>query len=490
MTAALPIITVGPPRLLAGLDGVDRLDRVGHLVTHGQLSEMRLNEVSDLAENIDLRGRGGAGFPFAKKYQSVVKSASRRGGRSVVVVNGSEGEPTCRKDKALLLRAPHLVWDGALLAASALGSEQVVIGVTRPDVEKSMLDALAERGPSRIQTRVAMLPERFVTGESSAQVNGINGGATVPNGRKIRTSDYGVDGLPTLFSNTETFAQLAVAARMTALPYRATGLPTEPGTVLLTVGGKYVMETPTGVPLSYILQLCGIDPGQGVLVGGYHGKFLSREGAYSALVSRESMEAHGAALGAGAVYPIPEETCPLGETARVAQWMGAESAGQCGPCALGLPALATALNDILAGGGRRSLEEVNYYIEAVNRRGACSHPDGTSRFIASALQTFQEDLAAHVLGNGCGRTVMGALPLVVDEEEEKKESAVTDRLLVDWTLCGGHGLCADVLPDVIRLGRDGYPDSANMALPVHLRPQARRAIRRCPELALRLESDT
>ncbi|WP_461011940.1 NADH-ubiquinone oxidoreductase-F iron-sulfur binding region domain-containing protein [Streptomyces capparidis] len=484
------VVTIGPPRLLAGLDGVDRLDRVAHLVTHGQLPELRQNEVVDLAENIDLRGRGGAGFPFARKLQAVIKSAAGRGGRCVVVVNGSEGEPACRKDKALLLRAPHLVWDGAMLAARALGAEQVVIGVTRTDVERSMLDALSERGPAGVATRVAMLPERFVTGESSAQVNGINGGPTVPNGRKIRTSDYGVDGLPTLFSNTETFAQMAVAARLTALPFRATGLPTEPGTVLLTVAGRYVVETPTGVPLSYVLQLCGMDLGQGVLVGGYHGGFLDRNAAYSALISRESMKAHGATLGAGAVCPIPEDTCPLGETARVAHWMAKESAGQCGPCAFGLPALAKAVDEMLAGGGRMSLEQVNNWINSVSRRGACSHPDGTAGFIASALRTFTDDLAAHVLGNGCGRPVKGVFPLTVEGSEPAAAQAVpTDRLLVDWTLCEGHGLCADVLPDVVRLGPDGYPDSADFALPVNLRPQARRAIRRCPALALRLESD-
>src|SRR4051812_28804613 len=136
MTTRAPgVLSVGLPRLLAGLDTADRLDRVGHLTVHGSLPSLRSNELIDLAENIDLRGRGGAGFPFARKVRAVVGSAGRGDGRVAVVVNGSEGEPACRKDAALLQRTPHLVIDGALLAAESLDAEEIVLGVTKPEVE-------------------------------------------------------------------------------------------------------------------------------------------------------------------------------------------------------------------------------------------------------------------------------------------------------------------------------------------------------------------
>lgn len=478
-TSAPNVLSVGLPRLLAGLESVDRLDRVGHLTVHGSLPPYRTNELVDLAENIDLRGRGGAGFPFHRKLRAVIQSAERRDGRTAVVVNGTEGEPACRKDAAMLQRSPHLVLDGATLAAEALDAEEIVIGVTKPEVEKSVQDAIDERPPGDRAISVVRLPERFVTGEGTALTRGLNGGPALPPGRKVRTSDVGLSGLPTLLSNTETFAQLAIAARLDALNFRATGLATEPGTVMLTISGSLVVETPTGVPLSYILQMCGSNPGQGVLVGGYHGKFLDANAATQALISRESLESYGARLGAGAVLPIPEDTCPLGEVLRVARWMAAESASQCGPCYLGLPALANALSETLDGGGRAALEAVRQHTSAVKGRGACSHPDGTANMVISALSTFTDDLAEHVLGNGCGRPVRGMLPL---HEEEMSE-----RLIVDWTLCEGHGLCADVLPEVVSLGADGYPMLPNMPLPAHLRAQARRAVRRCPALAMRLE---
>ncbi len=76
--------------------------------------------------------------------------------------------------------------------------------------------------------------------------------------------------------------------------------------------------------------------------------------------------------------------------------------------------------------------------------------------------------------------MVGALPLPKDETPE-------ERLVVDWTLCRGHGLCVDILPDVVRLDSDGYPDQASMPVPAQLRQKALRAVRRCPALALRIQ---
>ncbi|MFE9258788.1 NADH-ubiquinone oxidoreductase-F iron-sulfur binding region domain-containing protein [Streptomyces sp. NPDC006879] len=495
ITTRPKLTSIGPPRLLAGLDGMDRLDRVNHLTVHGTPPAMRPEDLVALAENTDLRGRGGAGFPFARKVRAVIEAAEGRVARTAVVVNGSEGEPSCLKDTALLLHTPHLVLDGALLAATALGAEEVAIGVHRGDVEQSVREAIAERGADARRVRVDRLPDRFVAGEGSALVAGLSGAPALPSGRKIRTSVSGLGGLPTLLSNTETFAQLAVAARMGALPYRATGLPTEPGTVLLTVAGKWVVETPTGVPLAYVLQLCGLGPGQGVLVGGYHGRWLDPYSAAQTSISRESLSAFNGVLGAGAVLPLPEGTCPVGETLRVTRWMAAETAGQCGPCVLGLPAIADTLAEVERG-AFGAMEALRGSLGAVLRRGACSHPDGTSNFVASSLAAFPEDFAAHAGGAGCGRPVLGVLPVPSDgsplalppgPSAGGKDAESTEELLVDWTLCQGHGLCADIVPDVVELGADGYPAKAVMAVPRQLRPQAVRAVRRCPALALRIQ---
>ncbi|WP_055569490.1 ferredoxin [Streptomyces atriruber] len=499
MNASLPDVpevrVVGLPLLTSGFDLVERLDLAMHLKVHGPLEPMAGEPLARLAEQIALRGRGGAGFPFAQKLRAVADAAIRRGVRPVVVVNGSEDEPACRKDTVLINRAPHLILDGALLAAEAVGARTLVVGVTRDSTEASMRTALAERGlgnrrGSTLRARVQRNPVRMVTGESSALVRSADGGPPLPPGRKVRTSDSGVGGAPTLLSNAETFAQLAVAARAGAERYCRTGLRDEPGTVLLTLSGAVarpmVVEVPTGVPLQYVLRLAGAPAlPQGVLTGGYHGRWLDGMTAHDAVVSRASLDACGGALGAGAILPIGEGTCPLGESLRVAHWLAAESTGQCGPCYLGLPAAARGLADVLQGGGPTSLEALREVTRAVKRRGACKHPDGSAAFLESSISAFTDDLAAHVLGGGCGRPVEGVLPL--QEDTPPAEAPSGRKLAVDWTLCQGHGLCADIVPELIQLGPDGFPSVAEASVPRYSEARATRAVRRCPALALRIE---
>ncbi|GGX70652.1 oxidoreductase [Streptomyces hiroshimensis] len=473
---------------------------------HGSLPQHTEAQLTALAEAVALRGRGGAGFPFAQKLRAVGRTAQRRGTRPSVVVNGCEGDPACRKDTVLLARAPHLVLDGALLAAAALGAGSVVVGVTRAAAEASVREALAERGltdrhgrPARgrsVRARVVRLPERLVSGESSALLRAADGGLPLPPGRHGRASQEGLGGAPTLLSNAETYAQLALAARLGAEGHAAVGTAGEPGTLLLTVSGAVpepqVVEVPCGVPLASVLRACGAAPApQAVLTGGYHGAWLDAATAAGAPVSYEGLAARGGALGAGAVLPLPPGTCPLGETVRVAHWLAAESAGQCGPCRLGLPTLAGALADVAAGGGRSALETVREAAGAVRGRGACGHPDGAARFVLSALSAFTDDLAAHVLGGGCGRPTAGVLPLPPPGGTDAATGAPrrVERLAVDWTLCKGHGLCADLLPQLVRTGPDGYPALADAGVPDHLRGRAQRAVRRCPALALRLDKE-
>lgn len=151
-----------------------------HLKVHGPLEPMTGERLAELAESISLNGRGGAGFPFGRKLRAVAKASIRRGVRPVVVINGSEGEPACRKDTVLLNRAPHLILDGALLAAEALGARTLIVAVTRNSTETSVRSALAERGLSDrrgqpLRARVVRTPERMVSGEASAVIRAASG---------------------------------------------------------------------------------------------------------------------------------------------------------------------------------------------------------------------------------------------------------------------------------------------------------------------------
>jgi len=476
----------GPARLLAGVREYGRLDLWAQTKVYGEPEPLPLPDLVELAQQVRLGGRGGAGFPFARKLEAVAKSVQRRGLPAVVVVNGTEGEPAACKDKMLLSMVPHLVLDGALLAAWALRARELVITIADDGVaEESLLDALEERPATAVPTRVVVVPHRFISGEAGALVRGINGEAHIPPGRKVRASDSGVGGRPTLVSNAETFAQLAVAAAVGPRDYTAVGTAEEPGTVLLTVTGAArrpaVIETPTGTPLKEILRVCGAPTGQGVLTGGYHGTWITPEAAGQAEISRQGFDEVGGSLGAGILVPLPENTCALGEVARVTHYLAAESAGQCGPCRLGMPEMARLLTGVLDGSA--SPEAVRALTSAMRGRGACSHPDGSSRFVLSALETFADDVTAHLYHRGCGRPVRGVLPV-----PDGPEAGGAGRLSVDWSSCDGHGLCAHILPELVRLDGNGFPTIPDAVVPSWLEAQARRAVDMCPTLALRLGS--
>jgi len=488
MRSGLPEVrNIGPAWLTAGLDRVRRVDWPTHRALHGETPLLSLGELIMLAEAGNLRGRGGAGFPFARKLMAVAESANQKRSEVVVVVNGTEGEPGSFKDKVLLTRAPHLMLDGAVLAATALRAREVVVGVTDPEAEVSVESAIAERGLTGL-ARVVRFPERFVTGEGGALVRGINGLKPIPPGRKVRASESGVAGVPTLLSNAETYSQLAMLAALGADGYRMAGTTEEPGTILLTVLGSAkspaVVEAPAGIPLRVVLELCEADPGDGVVIGGYHGKFISGEAAMRAELSRAGLKPVGTQLGAGIILPLGPDTCPIGEAARVARYMAGESAGQCGPCALGLPVLAEAMEALAEGrGGSITLETVRRAAGAVKGRGACSHPDGLSRFVLSALDAFSEDVNQHVLNGSCGRKVLGRLPIMMEEPSQP----TVGRLVVDWSRCDGHGLCAGLLSGYVTLDIHGFPVIPNTPLPARLERDAEKAIAMCPALALRLE---
>lgn len=485
MSFPVPEVThVRQARLTSGLGRLQRIDLTAHRAIFGPVPSLAAGQLIQMSAQVALCGRGGAAFPVARKLEAVLISARRRKSKTMVVVNAAEGEPGSAKDKTLLLRSPYLVLEGAMLAARALRAKHVVVGVAGdgPHV-RSVCDAIDADPDIRRAVRVVSVPDRFVSGEAGALVNAINGKGALPPGRKSLASDRGVGGLPTLLSNAETFAQLAVLARLGPAGYASAGTADEPGTVLLTVGGSAgrpaVVETPTGVPLGEILDICQAAPAEGVLVGGYHGMWLSRDAAYRIPVSRAGLSAVGGTLGAGVVLPLGAGTCPLGEVARVAAYLAKESSGQCGPCMLGLPAIARSLAALAQGsGGVDALDTARRAAGAVRGRGACAHPDGVFRFVVSALDVFTGDLAAHLFRGTCGRPVRGILPLAQSDSET--------RLAVDWTRCRGHGLCAHLVPELVQLDRQGYPEFLDMPVPSWLAQQADQAVQMCPALALTL----
>jgi NADH:ubiquinone oxidoreductase subunit F (NADH-binding) len=345
-----------------------------------------------------LTGRGGSGFPTWRKIESV-KDARR----PVVVANGSEGEPASRKDATLLAHAPHLVLDGLVIVAEAIGGSMHL--ATTKDRISGIERAIAERGA---KVRVTEVVERFISGEESAVVAAINGRLPLPADRLTRVWESGVEGRPTVVLNVETLAHIALIARHGSQWFRTFGEAEDPGTFLATVSPTMnnsdwrpsVYELARGAHLGTFLDQVGFSSPSAVLVGGYHGTWLTGDALAQARLSRPGLAPYGSAPGAGVLIPI-EHQCGLRETSRILSYLAGEVAGQCGPCVNGLPALASHFRDLVAGRANSVTMQELYRISGLVRgRGACSHPDGTARLAASALNAFADDVEQHLRG-GC-----------------------------------------------------------------------------------------
>jgi len=334
--------------------------------------------------------------------------AVAEGRRPVVVGNGTEGEPASAKDKTLLSVAPHLVLDGVVASAEAVGAAEAIVCIERvaPATISVLQEALAERRAARVDSvavRLVAGPARYVAGEASALVHWLNGGDAKPTFLATHLSDKGVGGRATLVDNVETLAHVALIARYGAPWFRAVGTPSDPGSALVTISGAAscpgVYEIPLGARLSKVLAGAGAGADTGlsaVLVGGYFGTWIPGELIERVTLDGASLGQVGAAFGCGVIAALPAGRCGLAEAARITRWLADQNAGQCGPCVVGLPAIADAMDALLAGEpGRRAEQDLRRWLGLVKGRGACKHPDGAARFVESSLRVFADDVVAH-----------------------------------------------------------------------------------------------
>lgn len=396
MTSPAAIEEEPRPRLLRGLRRGRGLTLEQHVSAHGLQVP-----VADLIAEIEasgLTGRGGAGFPTATKLHAV---ASRRG-RPVVVVNAAEGEPLSAKDKLLLGSVPHLVIDGAVALATALNAHDIFIAHSagaRAEGEALGI-ALAERASrgmdGRVSIRRVAVPDTYVAGQETALLSFLNGGAALPTLTPPRPYESGVGGRPTLVQNAETVAHAALIARHGAAWFREVGTSDEPGSALFTLSGAVacpgVYEAAFGTPLIQLVEEAGgltRNP-RAALLGGYEGAWVDARVAHELTLDEATARAHAATLGVGTVAILPDGACGVCHTARIVRYLAEESAGQCGPCVHGLAAMADRLEQ-----PRPDEALLRRWAGEVTGRGACRHPDGAARLVASALRVFGGELEGH-----------------------------------------------------------------------------------------------
>jgi NADH:ubiquinone oxidoreductase subunit F (NADH-binding) len=290
--------------------------------------------------------------------------------------------------------------------ARAIGARSVTLHLHRESTEAAIAlrTAVHERPPGADEPLWGLSrgPGGYVAGEASAVARFAHEGVARPTFGGIPLARRGPSGRPTVVSNAETAAQVAVLLRFGVARMRELGSAGHPGSSLVTLTGAVdrpgtVVELVGPTTIGDLLSGAGVaEPPLAVLVGGYCGTWVPGRTAWHTLMEPDALAAVGASRGCGLLGVLPLDACGLSETAHLAAYMATQSAGQCGPCVLGLPSLAEHLQELARGrGGRRNLRHIGRTVESLPGSGACRHPDGVAHLARSALVAFEHDVARH-----------------------------------------------------------------------------------------------
>jgi NADH:ubiquinone oxidoreductase subunit F (NADH-binding) len=397
-----PRVLAGPPAA-AGPESID-----DHLARLGRLPSGRPAAVIPMMESSGLVGRGGAGFPVGRKWRSV---AERSGGSATVLVNAAEGEPLSAKDRTLLRLRPHLVLDGALLAADAVAAERIVfyVGSAHREARASLARALRERGSLPRPVELVDAPDTYVAGEESAAVHFVNEADARPTTTPPRVFERGIGGRPTLVQNVESLAHAALIGRFGDGWYRELGRKETPGSALVTVSGSEhdgIREIELGMTIGELAAETGAGLSsadrQAVLLGGYFGGWVSAERGWNLPLDPVALREAGSAFGCGVVAFLAEDRCGVRATSRIMDWMAGQSAAQCGPCVFGLRAIADAtarVANVTPEGDE--LERLRRWADQVSGRGACRLTDVAVGELLSSLRVFEAEWELHQRRRTC-----------------------------------------------------------------------------------------
>ncbi len=378
-------------------------------------------EVIKIIADSGLRGRGGAGFPTGKKLQLTREAPEQP---RYLVLNGGEDEPGSKKDRVLMESVPHLVIEGVLLAAYAIGAEKayLYINANYENAIKSIRDALAEGEAENywgekilgsdftLAIEIVPAPHNYVAGEDTAALEVIEKKAPLPREKPPFPVTVGLFGKPTAVNNVETLANIAPIVLKGAEWYRKFGTSASSGTMIFSlnedVNRPGVYELPFGTPLRYLIEECG-----GGMKGGKKIKAIMPAAPSSAFLPPEkidtpldhdSMREAGAGLGCGVVRLIADGDCIVEEVIKISEFFMAESCGQCPACRMETNTLTALLKKVQQGqGGEAALEQFGKVLDFNKGKGFCNLIAMPGPPIESAIKLFPDDFKAHLTTGKC-----------------------------------------------------------------------------------------
>ncbi len=453
-------------------------------------------------ERSGLVGRGGAGFPAATKMRAVAAAK----GRAIVVANGTEGEPASMKDRTLMQTLPHMIIDGGVIAAEAVGADELIIAVCESSQESIDAVALAieERGEDAQHSpkvQLARIPAHYSAGQETALVNFLGGGPSLPTFTPPRVFEQGIGKRPTLVNNVETLAHIALISRHGPRWFRQLGTPSQPGSTLVTLSGAVahpgVYEIETGASLTSLIEAGGGPTARmrGALFGGYGGSWVAGEYLRGDRALKRTPRSARREPRRGGRAPALRGCMPRRGNR---------------PCrALDARPERPPVRPLHPWPGRsRGHARTDRRRRSAREGGPADQParvaDGTPRGVRAPRRHGQDDpqrrrgvrhrvrrpraprpLRAVLAGAGAA----AARPAAEHAPAARQRSAqVSRRVRVNPITCEAHGMCAELLPERITLDEWGYPIVDGAPLTGSQVEHATRAARACPTFALLVDN--
>ncbi|MDP6375638.1 MAG: NADH-quinone oxidoreductase subunit NuoF [Pseudomonadales bacterium] len=404
------------------VDGGRYEEMGGYVAARQAVTSMTPQEVCGLVKDANLRGRGGAGFPTGVKWGFVPDVP----GRKYLVCNADEMEPGTFKDRYLMENDPHLLVEGMIIAAYAIGADRAYVFLRGEYHEsyRALTAAIGEAhangclGESVFGTTYALelavhrSGGRYICGEETALLNALEGKRAQPRTKPPFPPASGAWGRPTIVNNVETLCNVPAIIRRGAEWYQSLGLGEDSGTKIYGVSGRVkrpgLWELPMGTPIREIIEqhaggMCDGYRLRGLLPGGASTDFLVEEHLDLAM-EYGAIQAAGSRMGTGTMILMDDHVCPVDMARNLQHFFAQESCGFCTPCREGLPWVEQLLLDIEEGRGTaEDLELLDHNAAFIGAPGNtfCLHATGAIEPLMSALKYFREDFEAHIREHGC-----------------------------------------------------------------------------------------
>jgi len=395
------------------LGGYDALARA--------LFQMTPEQVIEVIKKSNLRGRGGAGFPTGRKWET---TRNAPGESKYVIANCDEGDPGAFMDRAIMESNPHSVIEGLIIGAYAIGAYEGFIYVReeypfavesaniaiRQAEEHGLLGENILGSDFNFTIKVHRGAGAFVSGESSALISAIEGRVGEPRPKYIHAAIKGLWEKPTCLNNVKTWAYVPLIILKGAHWFRSIGTENSSGTAIFSLVGKVnntgLVEVPMGITLRDLIHKIGggVKGGKkfkAVQTGGPSGGFIPEQ-YLDIPVDFDELSKVGSMMGSGGMIVMDEDTCIVDVTRYYANFLSDESCGKCVPCREGLKQVVNILNRICAGSGREEdLKTLDDLSELLRDASLCALGSTAANPITTSLKYFKDGYEAHIQKKLC-----------------------------------------------------------------------------------------